>query len=70
MDTKIIEQLKEAFAEEFSLVQHNLGELEQVVMQKIQLLGRGNRRDCLNVWLTTSQMAIRAAKLAVNAAVI
>jgi hypothetical protein len=41
MDTKIIKQLKGAFAEEFSLVQHNLGELEQLVMQKIQLLGQG-----------------------------
>lgn len=41
MDTKIIEQLKEAFAEEFSLVQHNFGQLEQVIMQKMQLLGQG-----------------------------
>jgi hypothetical protein len=48
MDTKIIEQLKEAFAEEFSLVQHNLGEIEQLVMEKMQLLGQGLLQRLVN----------------------
>lgn len=48
MDTKIIEQLKEALAEEFSLVRHNFGQLEQVVMQKIQLLGQGLLQRLVN----------------------
>ena len=41
MDTKIIEQLEEAFAEEFALVQHDLGATEELVKQKMQLLGQG-----------------------------
>ncbi len=41
MNTKILEQLEEAFNEEFELVQHDLEALEELVKQKIQLLGRG-----------------------------
>src|SRR3972149_3567635 len=41
MDTKIIDQLEAIFAEEFKLVQHNLGKMEQLVQQKMQLLGQG-----------------------------
>jgi hypothetical protein len=41
MDNKIIQQLEEAFAEEFELVQHDLGAAEELVKQKMQLLGQG-----------------------------
>lgn len=41
MDTKIIEQLEEAFSEEFRFVEGDLGALEQLIRDKLQLLGRG-----------------------------
>ena len=41
MDTKIIDQLEAFFGEEFKLVQHDLGKMEQLVQQKMQLLGQG-----------------------------
>ena len=41
MDTRIIEQLQAAFSEEFRLVENNLGALEQLVREKMQLLGQG-----------------------------
>ena len=41
MDTKIIEQLEAAFSEEFRLVDNDLGALEQLVREKMQLLGQG-----------------------------
>ena len=41
MDTTIIDQIKAVFSEEFKLVQHDLGKMEQLVQQKMQLLGRG-----------------------------
>jgi hypothetical protein len=41
MDTKIIDQLKDVFSEEFRLVQHDLGKMEHLVQQKMQLLGQG-----------------------------
>ena len=41
MDNKIIQQLEEAFAQEFELVQHDLGATEELVKQKMQLLGQG-----------------------------
>ena len=40
MDTKIIEQLEAAFNEEFKLVENDLGALEQLVKEKMQLLGQ------------------------------
>lgn len=41
MDTKIIDQLEAVFSEEFKLVQHDLGKMEHLVQQKMQLLGQG-----------------------------
>jgi len=41
MDTQIIDQLQVFFGEEFRLVQHDLGKMEQLVQQKMQLLGQG-----------------------------
>jgi len=41
MDTKILEQLEEYFSEEFALAQHDLAALEELVKQKMQLLGQG-----------------------------
>ena len=41
MDTKIVEQLEVAFNEEFRLVEHDLGALEHLVKEKMQLLGQG-----------------------------
>lgn len=41
MDTKIIEQLEAAFSEELRLVENDLGALEQLVREKMQLLGQG-----------------------------
>jgi hypothetical protein len=41
MDTKIIDQLEAIFGEEFKLVQHDPGKMEQLVQQKMQLLGQG-----------------------------
>jgi len=41
MDTKIIDQLEAVFGEEFKLVQHDLGKMEQLMQQKMQLLGQG-----------------------------
>lgn len=41
MNKRIIEQLAEAFKQEFELVQNDLGVLEQAVIEKMQLLGKG-----------------------------
>jgi len=41
MDTKIIEQLEATFSEEFRLVENDLGASEQLVREKMQLLGQG-----------------------------
>lgn len=41
MDSKIIQQLQEAFSEEFELVRNDLAALEAAVMGKMQSLGRG-----------------------------
>ncbi|MFH1613516.1 MAG: ISKra4 family transposase [Planctomycetota bacterium] len=41
MDTKILAQLEEAFAEEIILAGNNLGSLEMLVKEKMQLLGQG-----------------------------
>jgi hypothetical protein len=41
MDNKILEQLEEIFSEEVGLVQHDLGQLEELVTEKMRLLGRG-----------------------------
>jgi hypothetical protein len=41
MDTKIIEQLEAAFSEEFRLIENDLGALEQLVREKMRLLGQG-----------------------------
>jgi len=41
MDTQIINQLQIFFGEEFKLVQHDLGKMEYLVQQKMQLLGQG-----------------------------
>jgi len=41
MDTQIIDQLQAFFGEEFKLVQHDLGKMEHLVQQKMQLLGQG-----------------------------
>ena len=41
MDSKIIQELEAAFAEEFKLVQHDLGATEELVKKKMQLLGQG-----------------------------
>ncbi len=48
MDTKIIEQLEQAFAEEFKLVQNDLGATEELVRQKMQLLGQGLLQRVVN----------------------
>jgi len=41
IDTKIIEQLQALYSQEFKLVQHDLGKTEQLIKQKMQLLGQG-----------------------------
>ena len=41
MDTKILAQLEETFAEEIILAGNNLGSLEMLVKEKMQLLGQG-----------------------------
>jgi hypothetical protein len=41
MDTKILELLEDCFNEEFALVQHDLSALEEVIREKMQLLGQG-----------------------------
>jgi hypothetical protein len=41
MDSKILEQLENYFNAEFDLVQHDLGQLEEMIKQKMQLLGQG-----------------------------
>jgi len=48
MDTKILEQLEEAFVEEFELVQHDLGTMEELIKQKMQLLGKGLLQRMVN----------------------
>jgi len=35
MDTNILDQLEDIFAEEFQLVQHDLGTMEEMVRQKM-----------------------------------
>ena len=41
MDTKILEELEEAFRGEFDLVEQDLGALEDMVIEKMRLLGQG-----------------------------
>jgi hypothetical protein len=41
MDTKILEQLEEALGDEFNLVEHDLGSLEDTVNEKMRLWGKG-----------------------------
>jgi len=41
MDAKIIDMLEECFNEEFSLVRHDLSALEDLIKQKMQILGQG-----------------------------
>jgi hypothetical protein len=41
MDNKILAQLEESFAEEIKLAGNNLGSLEMLVKEKMQLLGQG-----------------------------
>jgi hypothetical protein len=41
MNTKILEQLEEAFAEEITLAGSDLGSLEVLLKEKLQLLGKG-----------------------------
>lgn len=48
MDTKIIEQLEEAFADEFELVSQNIGSLEALVKEKMQILGQGLLQKLVN----------------------
>ena len=48
MDTKILELLEEYFDEEFVLVQHDVAALEQLVKEKMQLLGQGLFQRAVN----------------------
>lgn len=48
MDTKILELLEEYFNEEFVLVQHDLAALEQLLKEKMQLLGQGLFQRAVN----------------------
>lgn len=41
MDTKILEQLEETFAQEITLAGNDLGLLEMLVREKLRLLGQG-----------------------------
>jgi hypothetical protein len=41
MNAKIIDMLEECFNEEFSLVSHDLSALEDLIKQKMQILGQG-----------------------------
>ena len=41
INTKIIEQSQSLYSQEFKLVQHDLGKTEELVKQKMQLLGQG-----------------------------
>jgi hypothetical protein len=48
MDTNILDQLEDIFAEEFQLVQHDLGTMEEMVRQKMQSLGQGLLQRLVN----------------------
>lgn len=48
IDTKIIEQLEQAFADEFALVQHDFKQMEEMVKEKMQLLGQGLLQRAIN----------------------
>ncbi len=48
MDTKIIEQLEAAFGEELRLVESDLGALEQLIRDGLQVLGRGLLQRVVN----------------------
>ncbi len=48
MDTKILELLEEYFSEEFALVQHDLAALEELVKEKMRLLGQGLLQRTVN----------------------
>jgi len=41
MDSKILEKLEEIFGQELALVQHDLGRLEELLKEKMRLLGQG-----------------------------
>jgi hypothetical protein len=48
MDTKILELLEDCFNEEFSLIQHDLSALEELIREKMQLLGQGLLQRVVN----------------------
>ena len=49
MDTRILELLEGYFSEEFELVRHDLGALEELVKEKMQLLGQGLLQRAVNL---------------------
>ena len=48
MDTKILQLLEGYFSEEFELVRHDLAALEELVREKMQLLGQGLLQRAVN----------------------
>ena len=48
MDTKILAQLEETFSEEIALVEQDLGSLEEMVVNKMRLLGQGLLQQLVN----------------------
>ena len=48
MYEEIIEQLAETFKDDFQLVGHDLGAMEGLVQQKMQLLGQGLLQRLVN----------------------
>lgn len=48
MDTRILEQLEETFAEEITLAGNDLGSLEVLLKEKLQLLGKGLLQRLVN----------------------
>ena len=48
MDTKILAQLEETFAEEITLAGNDLGSLEMLLKEKMQLLGQGLLQRLVN----------------------
>jgi hypothetical protein len=48
MDTRILEQLEESFAQELTLAGNDLGSLEMLLKEKLQLLGKGLLQRLVN----------------------
>jgi hypothetical protein len=61
MDTRILEQLEESFAQEIALAGNELGSLDVLLKEKLQLLGSGLLQRLVNRGANGYEGALPAA---------